>query len=292
MKKEILKNDLIQAIIDLKYISIIAKHFNVSNWIISNRIKEYKLIFPRSYNMTEKSIESRKINGLKTKGDNNPSKRKDVRKKISDSKKEWWSKQTPEQRSIRANNRISTDTIKKCSKSKKEWWSKQTPEQLKLISEKCSKLQALIKNTSFSHHKSGFHTSFKGGYFYYRSSWELIIAELLDYSVIVSTYEYESETCEYYDYENDIYKHFRSDFIVTMESGVKILLEVKPSALINHNFIKLLGQWAWAFNNEILYKIITERLVKNINLFNQFLEDVNNGKYRPITHIECGLIES
>jgi hypothetical protein len=126
--------------------------------------------------------------------------------------------------------------------------------------------------------------------FYYRSSWEEIIAEQLDLSNLVHSYQYETITCKFHDYEKDIYRYFKPDFIVTFQNGIQILLEVKPSALINFNWVKLIGQWEWALNNGIEYAIVTERLVKNKKLFNQLLEDVYNGKHKSDTPERCGFI--
>lgn len=293
LKKEILKNELEQQSIKLKYVREIAQYFEVSEQKIRYWLKKYNLqAIKRPYTMSELSKQSRKNNGLKLKGENNPAKRLDLRKKISSSKKEYWDRLSSEERSARALASVTNESISKCSQKMKTWWASRTDIQMKEISEKQSKAQANKSFVSKSYHKSGIFYSIKGGDFYYRSSWELKIAEYLDYDPCVSSYFFETISCEFYDYELDIYRYFKPDFIATMQTGIRILLEVKPFALIEHNFVKLIGQWEWAINNGFEYKILTEEYVFNKIKFRKFLEEVNNGEYKSDTPERCGFIRT
>lgn len=293
LKKEILKDNLEQQLIELKYVREIAQYFDVNEQKIRYWLKKYNLKpFKRPYTMSELAKQSRKNNGIKFIGENNPAKRLDIRNKISKSKKEYWNVLTPAQRSMRNKSFVTDEFISKCSQNKKEWWSLRTDAQMKEISERQSKAQANKSFISKSYYKSGWFYSIKGGDFYYRSSWELKIAEYLDYEPCVSSYFFETISYEFYDYERDIYRYFIPDFIVTMQTGIRVLLEVKPFALIEHNFVKLIGQWEWAFNNGLEYKILTEEYVFNKNKFGKFLEEVNNGKYKSDTLERCGFIRT
>lgn len=287
-KKEISNDELQKAIYDLKYIVDIAKYFDVKEGVIRYKIKKYGLDFPRSYKMSGKARKSHIINGLKLKGDGNPAKRKESRLKISKSKLDYWEQLSINERSERNKAYVTNAMREKCSLININRWKNYTNKERNRVLENFSKAQAIKNITSFSCHKSGFYLSEKGGLFYYRSSWELTIAEYLDQSHLVNSYQYETITCKFHDYEQDIYRYFKPDFIVILQNGSKILLEVKPSALISHNFVKLIGQWEWALNNSCEYAIVTEKLVKSEKLFNQLLEDVFNGKHKSDTLERCG----
>jgi len=76
----------------------------------------------------------------------------------------------------------------------------------------------------------GEYTSSKTGeVIFYRSSWELAYAELLDNDPTVVTWEYEPFSIVY-RYGKKM-KNYLPDFLVTYDDGIKELVEVKPKQL-------------------------------------------------------------
>jgi len=76
----------------------------------------------------------------------------------------------------------------------------------------------------------GEYTSTKTGeVIFYRSSWELVYAELLDNDPTVVTWEYEPFSIVYR--HGNKMKNYLPDFLVTYDDGIKELVEVKPKQL-------------------------------------------------------------
>ena len=288
-KRELLKVELINAISTLKRVADISKYFGCTEWKVRSEIKRYNLILPRIRTETEKARLARKVVGRMNTGENNPAKSLESRQKISQKKRLFWGSKSKEERSKLNTSHVTEYTKRICSENKKAWWDSRTDEQMERLSETFSKAQAKTIHKGRSDHQTGFYFSVKADSFYYRSSWELCVAERLDFSPIVASYSVESTTGEYYDFEENRIRWFRSDFIVEFASGICALLEVKPFGLLAHNHAKLIGQWEYSQQNGLLYKVITEDYIFDLDLFNGLLEQINDKKYESDSFVNCGI---
>jgi len=166
-------------------------------------------------------------------------------------------------------------------------WASYSKEELNKIRERFSKAQCNKSyHTTFTAHKHGHHQSPKcaKGEIFFRSSWELKVAECMDDCSFVISYAGESFAVPYIDSEG-LTKYTKPDFLVTMVSGHQILLEVKPTSIINYkdNEYKITGHRKYCNANNIQYALITEEYIKNPNNLNCLFQQANEGELYVIT---------
>lgn len=105
---------------------------------------------------------------------------------------------------------------------------------------------------------SGWHDSPKAGRQFHRSSYEKRYFELLDADPDVMTYQAEPFKLSYV-WEGEV-KNYVPDVMVERNKGVKQLVEVKPSALLEDpkNVVKEKAGRVWCDANDVDYLLITE----------------------------------
>lgn len=161
-------------------------------------------------------------------------------------------------------------------------WASYSKEELNKIRERFSKAQCNKSyQTTFTAHKHGHHQSPKcaTGEFFFRSSWELKVAECMDDCSFIISYASEPIAVPYIDSEG-LTKYTKPDFLVTMISDQHILLEVKPTSMINcnDNEYKIIGHRKYCNTNNIQYALVTEEYIKSPNKLNLLFQQANKGE--------------
>lgn len=122
-----------------------------------------------------------------------------------------------------------------------------TPEQLDNYSKAALKRvkDGVSCNHQYANYKRGKYVSEKtGSKMTYRSSWEQRVMICLDKDPEILTYSYESVSVRYGEnYE----KRYLIDFDITLKSGKRTLLEVKPTELIHKKTVQLKAAAAQAY---------------------------------------------
>lgn len=153
------------------------------------------------------------------------------------------------------------ELLQELSEKQKQRWSSYTNEQRNEISRKFSLAQNNNKyhknNASFKNHIHGHYKSKKGGEHFFRSSWELKVAQALDEHQNVDTYEYEPYTISYTD-ENSRQRYSRPDFLAVLKNKSMVLVEVKPESLLdlNNNRSKIAGYRIFCAANKIAFLLV------------------------------------
>lgn len=211
-----------------------------------------------------------------------------IKKTISDKKTEWWDNFSQEERSEKA--------LKSChggnspeikSIRMKKFWETKDEEYKNKVGLKISLGQKTNgKPVGGRNHKCGRHFSDKvdGGDFWYRSSWELIFAEHLDYNPLVSSYVVEPKRIVFENFETGKKHTFCDDFVVTLTNNKKYVFEIKPRALIDTYFPRLIAQYENALLESIGFFILTEKTI--FGDLDKFIKDrYNDDTFR--TFDEC-----
>jgi hypothetical protein len=75
-------------------------------------------------------------------------------------------------------------------------------------------------------------------------------------------------------------KYTKPDFLVTMTSSHQVLLEVKPTSIINYkdNEYKITGHRKYCNANNIQYALITEEYITNPTKLNRLFQQANEGE--------------
>jgi hypothetical protein len=149
--------------------------------------------------------------------------------------------------------------LKKWQNRNQEWRDK--------FAEKLSNANANAKHYDTNKkHKNGLYFSRKmGKNFWYRSSWELFICEVLDDNILVKEYELEPYCISYINNKNKK-RSTRLDFLVTLINNKKILLEVKPEGLLNYhnNPEKIKAYKEHCVEFKMVFKILTKKYINKI----------------------------
>jgi hypothetical protein len=152
------------------------------------------------------------------------------------------------------------------SERRKLYWKNLPPEKLLEIKGNMSIAQSKnIQQNKLKNSKSGFYFSNKAGKIFYRSSWELIFAKILDGYENVDCFLLEPFCVDYLDSEN-IKKLTRIDFYIHFVNDVVAIIEIKPSELIDklNNPQKIMGQMTYCKICGFEHRIVSDISEKNV----------------------------
>jgi len=286
------KNVLIKDIKSGATIWQLMKKYGVSKNTIRNHMKEHGIPTPKGFFKKEgtrigrprgipTSEYQRKHLSKLFKGKDNPFYGKKhteaTKKKMSDNHADTSGDNNPFRCSL-LNNPKKREAHRERARQR---WASYSKEELNKIRERFSKAQCdNPSHIKYTAHKHGHHQSPKcaTGEFFFRSSWELKVAEFMDACSLIISYAGEPITVPYIDSEG-LMKYTKPDFLVTMEKGYQILLEVKPTSMINYkeNKYKIIGHREYCNANNIQYALVTEEYVKNQNKLNILFQQANKG---------------
>lgn len=145
-------------------------------------------------------------------------------------------------------------------------------------------------------HVNGYHTSNKltnlNNRLYYRSSWELSLAMMLDAIDDVTSYSYEQERIKFVNTDGCT-RFTYSDYVAIIDNSIKLMIEVKPNPISIIKQDRIIAQLSWCISNNIQYIIVDNNLI-NYEL-QTIINMAKNGelcarKYdrcRPITPAIC-----
>jgi hypothetical protein len=107
---------------------------------------------------------------------------------------------------------------------------------------------------------------------FYRSSWELKIAEFLDASSMVCSYRSEPFIISYID-ANGVKRGTRPDFLVLLADGRRVLIEVKPEGLMSYrnNQEKINGMREYCQKEGIQFVLATDNLFNSVAVLDDTL---------------------
>ena len=169
-------------------------------------------------------------------GKNNPAKNKDVRLKISNKLKG---------NTHTLNRKLSKQECENISKRVTLDWVNNPSRKLMITSHP-------------KHYKRGYFYSDKNTKnFYYRSSYELQVFNILENDNTVLKYEYESIYIKYM-YNNKI-KHYIPDFIIYYNDRT-LILEIKPKRFLNDKLVQIKAKYAreYAIKNNMSFEFWSE----------------------------------
>lgn len=159
---------------------------------------------------------------------------------------------------------------------RRKFWASRDEEWMKKFSKKLSKSMAethrLRGNVFHKFHDSGFVNTKKAGRVFCRSSWEKNVCKYLDENNSVMAYELEPFCIKYLN-QNEEERYSRIDFFVESKDGIKLMIEVKPSGLIEHDKYKIHGYKVYCQENGIRFMLATEKVVLDGGCFDAFLKD-------------------
>lgn len=159
---------------------------------------------------------------------------------------------------------------KKLSDAKMGWFERlPKEEQDKIRTENSLREANSPKTAKMPNSKSGYYLSEKAGKIFYRSSWELKVAEILDKNPLVVWYDLEPFYIKYKD-ANGIERGNRIDFFVFLKNGSFSFVDVKPKSMIklDNNEIKIKNQEKYAKDHGWFYYLVCD--IKNAE------EQINN----------------
>jgi len=157
----------------------------------------------------------------------------------------------------------------------------------KKFAEKLSKSMAgtdkLKNNSVHKNYDCGFIETIKAGKIYCRSSWEKIVAKLLDSNSLVVKFQLEPFTIPFYDHVKNMVRYTRIDFFVEFQSGYVAILEVKPLGICKliDSKMKLSAYKKYCVQNNLLFGILSDpeiEIPERINIINKIFKSFNNGK--------------
>jgi len=267
-----------------------AKKFNVAKNTILNRMKKWDIRTPKGFFSTGKQIgrpkgipmsaAQKQLRSRLFSGKGNPFYEKAhsnaTRVKMSENHADFSGEGNPFKRSLK-DPKKRTAHQKRCQAI----WDNRGASWRERFSAKLSKSHA-ESNSIVSHknHQSGvcpFNKSSKG-WIHFRSSWERTTVEVLDRSVLVEHVEYESLSIPYTDSKGR-QRYAKSDFFITFSNGEKLLLEVKPAALVALQHDKIAGHEEYCILNGVQYLLFMEQEIKSTSRANNLLRMAYEGKF-------------
>ena len=293
------KQELLNLIESSKSVWGISELFKVSNQTISNWLKKEGIVAPKGFYSRglkvgrpagfKHSEEWKEEHRKRMLGESNPFFGKahsvETKEKMSNNHADFSGEKNPFRQSLLNDESKRKEHKERCL----EIWSKRDALWRRKFAEKLS-ARPVDKSGGGRRgvYESGLYISNKAYSFWYRSSWERIVAEFLDDNVQVSSYKYESERVVYKDIDDTI-RRFISDFIVEMNSGHKILLEIKPRPLIDLLKWKIVSQYEYALLNDIQYYVVSKREVFSREIFDNILDQANKGELYALPFERCGI---
>lgn len=162
-------------------------------------------------------------------------------------------------------------------------WAGYSPEQRNAIHQRF--IEARSRNTyhrdhaTFKNHQHGFHESPKAGRIFYRSAWERTLARFMDECPLVTSYQSEPYTVPYQD-KQGLMRRTTPDFLVCLASGQRLLIEVKPAALLDHynNRERLAGQRRFCRANGLQHALVTGPVVRDEGALNALFQAADQGE--------------
>jgi len=152
--------------------------------------------------------------------------------------------------------RKSEDARAAASQRAKERWANYSEEEKQRLLERSVHDNALFKGRRIAH---GWYTSPKAGKVYYKSGWEYAVIEYLDKTSLVLSYQVEPFFIPYIDI-NGRARRTLPDFLVELNTGEQIMLEVKPKRMTTYlnNPYKIAGQKAYCQKHNIKHYVVTD----------------------------------
>jgi len=217
--------------------------------------------------VTPVSINTRIGASIKNRGDGNPSKRPEVRAKMSRAqtgKKQSLKTRMKRSRSLKGNPKIRTSHLGNTSRKGTS---------TSIIGHYNMSLGAVRRlvreHSKHSYTKTKFdkgfvHLSRLGVDLFHRSSYEKIGLFFLDTKVEVKKIEVESVKIPYVGIDKRVHIYI-PDWLVYLISGQRILIEVKPNYLVEEkwNLLKFEAAYLWAEKNNSIFCIWTEDVLCN-----------------------------
>jgi len=293
------KKELLDLIDSLKSVWKISNLLEVSNRTVSNWLKKEGIVTPKGF--YSKGLKVGRPAGFKHSkewkeghrqrmlGENNPFFGKThsikTRERMSKNHPDISGDKNPFRKSLLRDESKRREHKERCLaiwSNRDSVWRRRFAE--KLSARSVDKARGRVRGV----YESGLYISNKADSFWYRSSWERIVAEFLDSSVCVSSYKYESERVKYEDI-NGMMRHFISDFVVHMNSGHSILLEIKPRPLVDLLRWKIASQYEYALLSNLQYYVISKKEVFSGEVFNNILDQANKGELYDLSFERCGI---
>lgn len=216
----------------------------------------------------------------------------ETRKKMSENHADFAGDKNPFKKSL-----TTTEKRQEHSERCKQIWAKRDREWREKFAEKLSARPLNSEQKQGRNHKSGYYYSAKidGGKFWYRSSWEKLLAEKLDSDNRVISYTFEQVRIRY-NTDNNQKRWTYCDFCVTTTTGSKVMIEVKPTPIALLKQAQLEMQVKWCVDNAHQYAIVDNDIITNsYDLLIQAIcqGECNAGKYvrrGPIEPTRCAEI--
>lgn len=173
-----------------------------------------------------------------------------------------------------------SENLAKLKQRRRDFWASKDEQWMKNWKSKMSEIIAnseFVKNNSFNkYHDNGHVSTKKAGEVFCRSSWEKKMCCVLDDCDLVNWFTLEKFTIPYVD-ENSIKRRTRIDFLMELNNGKKIMVEIKPESLlsINHNAAKIIGCKNYCEQNGIIFKHMGDYYFpKNIERIIEYIKEI------------------
>lgn len=284
------KEKLLLHIEDLGSIYKVAEILNCSTVTIRNYIKKYNLSIPKGFYSLGKPIgrpkgismteNQKKLLSKLFKGSGNPmfgkTHNKDTIDKMVANHADFAGDKNPFKKSLEDPLKL----LEHKERCKKIWDGRDTAWRevfSSKLSESMAKSNKLCNINLHKNHKSGHILTDKAGEIFVRSSWECAIAYYLDNNINVLLFSLESMYIPYSSLEGNI-KNTRVDFIVTLNNGQKILMEVKPKAIqkIKNNPYKIIAYKEYCEANNMFFILIDEDFIYDLSKLDIILTEITN----------------
>lgn len=132
-----------------------------------------------------------------------------------------------------------------------------TPESREKVS--ATRTKRMMEGAYAEWFDKGYVETEKGGGVGYRSSWERAAVEKLDKEERVVSFEYEPLRIPYR--RGGSFRFYIPDLLVRYYDGRKVLVEIKPDALVSHgqNLAKFAAARKYCAENDMLFEVWTEK---------------------------------
>jgi hypothetical protein len=201
----------------------------------------------------------------------------DTRQKMVQNHADFTGDKNPLLNALKAN----PDLRHRLSDMRKDWYKNASNDVLVTRARRLSRSMAASdyhKNCSnLKHHESGHYLNKFGDRLFYRSSWERKALEHLDQFPQVVAFKTEPFYIQY-QVASDV-RFSRPDILVEFDNDKILLIEVKPLALVHHrnNAEKIASYITYCKENNLYFRLITGKFIKDDVLFHKVIEGVYHG---------------
>lgn len=275
------KEVLLQAIHDGKTIWFVMKILECSKNTVTKYMKMYGIVTPKGFYKREGRVaghqkgvpmskKQREYFSKKFSGEGNPffgKKHSDkTKKQMSENHADFCGDNNPFKKSLEAPGKLK-EHKERC----KEIWEGRDIEYRREFGRKISKSLAeskkLEKACFHKRHDAGHIITEKAGKIFCRSSWEKIVAEYLDKTDLVDSFKLEPFCIKYVNLEG-LERYTRIDFMVELSNKNRLMIEVKPKALmtVGENPNKTKAYKSYCLEHSIQFAIVGEEILHEDNL--------------------------